>query len=90
MTEPTLDCDVVDNLELACLHRYELAITMNDGEQIEGKARNLISNDTHQECLILDSHGAERALILADAKKARALTENDYFTELDLNKTEDD
>ncbi|WP_292441282.1 Rho-binding antiterminator [Methylophaga sp.] len=88
MTESTLDCGVVDNLELACLHRYDLAVTMNNGEQFEGKARNLTTNGERQECLILDTHGGERTIILADAKTASALTENDYFTELDLNKTE--
>lgn len=89
MTQPTLDCGVVDNLELACLHRYELAVTMNDGETVEGRARNLTTNDDRQECLILEHHGDNKTIILADAKKAVALTDNDYFTELDLNKTED-
>ncbi len=89
MTEPTLDCDVVDNLELACMHRFELVVTMNAGETFQGKAKNLSSNDKHQECLILETHGGDKSIVLADAKKARALTDNDYFTELDLNKTED-
>lgn len=88
MTEPTLDCAVVDNLELACLHRYKLAVTMNDGEQLEGQAINLTTNDDRQECLILDMHGNARIIILADARQASALTENDYFTDLELNRTE--
>lgn len=89
MTEPRLDCGVVDNLELACMHRFELAVTLHDGDMVDGKAKNLASNDHHQECLILETHTGDKSIILAEAKKAEALTPNDYFTELDLTKTED-
>lgn len=88
MTEPTLSCGVVDNLELACMRGFELAVTMNDGVRLDGKAKNLTINDHHQECLILETHDGDHSIILAKARKAEALTRNDYFSELDLNKTE--
>ncbi len=88
MNEPTLDCGVVDNLELACMQGFEMAVTMNDGDMLDGRAKNLATNDHHQECLILETHEGDQSIILADAKKAEALTRNDYFTELDLTKTE--
>lgn len=34
-----IDCNLYDYLEIACLHRYEVALQLRDGSEVQGLAR---------------------------------------------------
>jgi Rho-binding antiterminator len=42
-TYQPINCDDYDNLELACQHHLVLTLALKDGEQLQAKASDLIS-----------------------------------------------
>ena len=47
-TYQPINCDDYDNLELACQHHLVLTLELKDGEQLQAKASDLVS----QKCRI--------------------------------------
>lgn len=59
-----LACDLYDYLEIACLYRYQLAIELVDGTQLQGQALTTETTASKEEFLILRSPEGELRLRL--------------------------
>ena len=62
-TYQPINCDDYDNLELACQQHLLLTLTLKDGEELKGKASDLVSRK-NVEYLLLDAAGETRELRL--------------------------
>ena len=62
-TYQPINCDDYDNLELACQQNLLLTLTLKDGEELKGKASDLVSRK-NVEYLLVDAAGETRELRL--------------------------
>jgi len=62
-TYQPINCDDYDNLELACQQHLLLTLTLKDGEELKGKASDLVSRK-NVEYLLVDAAGETRELRL--------------------------
>jgi len=58
-----INCDDYDSLELACQKRWTLALTLKSGEQLNAKAKDILSRK-NIEYLIVEISGESRDLRL--------------------------
>ncbi|WP_213993215.1 Rho-binding antiterminator [Sodalis sp. dw_96] len=58
-----INCDDYDNLELACQRHWVLALTLRNGDTVNGVARDMISRK-HVEYLVIDDAGTSHDLRL--------------------------
>ncbi|MDT8406145.1 MAG: Rho-binding antiterminator [Methylococcales bacterium] len=54
MNTPVIDCHLHDYLEVACVYRYQVRVTLKNGRTLTGTACDLVS-EQGQEFLLLDS-----------------------------------
>ncbi|MDM9652731.1 Rho-binding antiterminator [Pseudomonas sp. CW003PS] len=55
-----LACDLYDHLEIACMHRYQLAIELVDGSHLLGQALTTQTTAKEEFLLIRTSDGEQR------------------------------
>ena len=58
-----LACDLYDYLEIACMHRYQLAIELVDGSHLLGQALTTQTTAKEEFLLIRTSDGEQRLRI---------------------------
>jgi Rho-binding antiterminator len=82
MSECVISCHLHDYLEIACLYGYQVKVSLNSGEKVEGKALHLQTIDK-REYLLLDGQTPHR-IELNQLKKLQVLTPNAKFTEVNF------
>ena len=85
MSQNTVSCDLHDYLEIACLYGYQVRLTLNDLQVVDGKAIDTLTTPDKREYLILDS-GQKQQLELNQLKKMQVLTPNARFSEVDFQR----
>jgi len=78
-----LACHLHDYIELICLHRYTVLLTLNNGQYITGVFHNTGFSDTpiKQEVIYGKlKNGHEIEVILTDIKSIEVLNENAQFS----------
>lgn len=79
-----LHCDDHDYLEIACTFRLPVRLVLQDGESLEGVARDTGYTPERQECLLLDMGGECRTVLMAQIKTLIALQDNPHFSVVEL------
>ncbi|MGR7922947.1 Rho-binding antiterminator [Zobellella denitrificans] len=80
-----MSCDQHDYLEIACLYRYRIRLTLASGNQLTGIALDTRRDGDRQECLLLGTGGAEQLVRLAELTRMEALTDNPHFRAVDFD-----
>ncbi|OXS15605.1 transcriptional regulator [Zobellella denitrificans] len=80
-----MSCDQHDYLEIACLYRYRVRLTLASGNQLTGIALDTRRDGDRQECLLLGTDGAEQLVRLAELTRMEALTDNPHFRAVDFD-----
>ncbi|WP_445401775.1 Rho-binding antiterminator [Zobellella sp. An-6] len=80
-----MSCDQHDYLEIACLYRYRVRLTLASGERLTGIALDTRRDAQRQECLLLGTDGAEQLVRLAELTRMEALTDNPHFRSVDFD-----
>ena len=83
MSENTLFCDLHDYLEIACMYGYQVRLTLNNLQILEGKAIDTLTTTDKREYLVIDN-GQKQQIELNQLKKMQVLTANARFTEVDF------
>ena len=81
-----ISCDDYDYIEVACMYRYEIKLTMKSGRLIEGVAVDTVRDELRKECIKVKTIDEEAKLVvLDDVLKMTAQTSNPYFNEVVFN-----
>lgn len=74
-----ISCSDYDYVEIACMHRYPVRLSMKNGQKIEGTALDTTRNDVKAECIKLSQQSGERLVELDQIASIEALTANPHF-----------
>lgn len=75
-----LSCDLHDYIEIACLYRIEVELTLRDGRSICGTAMDTGRNAEKQECIVMTDEDKQRTyVVLEELRSMRALVKNPHF-----------
>jgi len=74
-----ISCSDYDYIEIACMHRYLVRLTLKDGESLEGKALDTARNEDKQECIKLAVDSTEQLVVLDTLSKLEVLVDNPHF-----------
>ncbi|QPK64976.1 Rho-binding antiterminator [Methylomonas sp. LL1] len=81
MAECSISCDQHDYLEIACMHGYQVKLTLKDHQTLEGKAIDTLTTAEKREYLIIDN-GQRQQVELNRLKKLQVMTSNAQFKEV--------
>lgn len=81
MTQNTISCDLHDFVEVACMYKYQVRLTLKNCQIIEGKAIDITNSITKQEYLVIDNV-SRQYIELTQLDKIQVLTPNAKFCEI--------
>lgn len=76
-----ISCNDYDYIEIVCLYRYPVRLTLKSGQTIEGKALDTARNQDKQEAIKLDQNGVEQLVALDDLSLLEVLVDNPHFNQ---------
>lgn len=77
-----ISCSEYDYIEIVCLYRYPIRLTMKAGEAVEGVALDTLRNEQRNECIKVDVGEDGQLIELSEILKLEVLIENPHFTEI--------
>ena len=82
MSQCTINCELHDYLEIACLYGYRVKLTLKDQQIIEGKALDVLTTAEKCEYLIIDNGQEHQNIESNQLSKMQVLTANALFKEV--------
>ncbi|MCG9783990.1 Rho-binding antiterminator [Vibrio brasiliensis] len=76
-----ISCNDYDYIEIVCLYRYPVRLTLKSGQTIEGKALDTARNQDKQEAIKLEQNGVEQLVVLDDLSLLEILVDNPHFNQ---------
>ncbi|MCG9659110.1 hypothetical protein VME0621_03642 [Vibrio mediterranei] len=77
-----ISCSDYDYIEIACMYRYPVKLTMKVGLLLEGIALDTARDESNNECLKLNVKETDVLVILDEINKLEVLVENPHFSEV--------
>ncbi len=77
-----ISCNEYDYIEIVCLYRYPVRLTMKVGEFIKGVALDTSRTESKNECIKLNANETEILVELDGISKLEVLIENPHFSEV--------
>ena len=77
-----ISCNEYDYIEIVCLYRYPVKLTMKVGESIKGVALDTSRNESKNECIKLNTNETEILVELDGISKLEVLIDNPHFSEV--------
>ncbi|MFM2663479.1 transcriptional antiterminator Rof [Vibrio mediterranei] len=77
-----ISCSDYDYIEIACMYRYPVKLTMKVGLLLEGIALDTVRDESNNECLKLNVKETDVLVILDEINKLEVLVENPHFSEV--------
>lgn len=77
-------CSDYDYIEIVCLYRYPVRLTLKDGTEMEGIALDTRRDESRREAILLSIHQRERLVVLDEIKQLSVLVENPHFRDITL------
>ena len=74
-----ISCSEYDYIEIVCMYRYPIKLTMKSGEVVEGVAVNTERNNAREECILVSIDSVEALTVLDDIAKLEVCVENPHF-----------
>lgn len=75
-----VSCQQYDYVEIACMHKYPIILTLKNGKNFEGIAYDTKVNDKREECIILKTADAEKIIVLDEIAKMEVQVKNPHFS----------
>ena len=79
-----ISCQQYDYIEIACMYRYPIKLTMKSGIVIEAKALDTARNENHQECIKIQSDNNEKLIVLDEIATLEVSIKTSHFQVLSL------
>lgn len=83
MANELISCELHDYIEVVCLYRYQIRLTLKDHSTVEGKARDITTPDK-KEFLLLETDSGSQQIELTALRKLEVLSPNSQFREVDF------
>ncbi|MEH8019067.1 Rho-binding antiterminator [Rheinheimera muenzenbergensis] len=80
-----LKCDLHDYIEIVCLYRYPLKLTLSSGAVLSGTALTTRYNDQRQECLVITQNDTEQQVVLDDIALLEVTVANPHLQQVRFN-----
>ncbi|ALM70669.1 Rho-binding antiterminator [Vibrio vulnificus] len=80
-----ISCSDYDYIEIVCLFKYPVELTMKSGLIISGKALDTARNQANEECIKLQTEGTEILVVLDSVTKLKVSVNNPHFQEVTFN-----
>ena len=80
-----ISCSDYDHVEIVCMHKYPIKITLKSGEIIEGKALDTSYDADKQECIKLQVNNHTCLLVLESIYLLEVTINNPHFNKLTFN-----
>jgi len=74
-----LNCQIHDYVEIACMYRMSVRLTMKNGNFFEGEAQDIVLDQLRQECLSIKNEEGNCQLVLVEIQSMQALIDNQHF-----------
>lgn len=74
-----ISCDQHDYIEIACMFRYPIILTLKSGEVIEGTALDTALNEHKDECIKIAVNGSETLVVLTELSLLEVSVDNPHF-----------
>lgn len=84
-TADTLACSLYDYVEIACMYRYTVRLSLLDGSQLTGVAQDTSVNEGKQECIALLVDNKSNLVELRHIHRLGVLNKDAKFDEVELN-----
>ncbi|MDV5168082.1 Rho-binding antiterminator [Photobacterium rosenbergii] len=76
-------CHQTDYVEIACMYRYPIKLTMRSGKEVLGTALDTKWDENKQECIEIKTEDASAELIaLEDISALEVLIDNPHFSKI--------
>ena len=80
-----ISCSQYDYIEIVCMYRYPIKLTMQSDEVIEGVALDTQRNGDGEECIKIEFSGAEHLFVLDNISKLEVTVENPHFQDISFD-----
>ena len=80
-----ISCNEYDYVEIVCMYRYPVNITLKSGSMIEGIALDTQYNDERKECIKVDVDDTETLITLASIDMLEVGIENPHFKQISFS-----
>jgi Rho-binding antiterminator len=77
-----ISCNEYDYIEIVCMFKYPIQLTLKTGEVIECTALDTARNDLREECIKVELNGSDVLVVLENISKLKVNVENPHFTEV--------
>ncbi|QEY16505.1 transcriptional regulator [Cellvibrio sp. KY-GH-1] len=74
-----ISCNQHDYIEIVCMYRYPVKLTLKSGEIIEGAAVDTVSDELREECIKLATESGETLVVLNQLKQLEVTVENPHL-----------
>jgi Rho-binding antiterminator len=74
-----ISCGQYDYIEIACMYRFPVRLTLRSNDVVEGIAMDTQLNENREECIKVESEGVERLVVLDDLSKLEVCVDNPHF-----------
>ncbi|MFL1010420.1 Rho-binding antiterminator [Vibrio parahaemolyticus] len=80
-----ISCEKYDYIEIVCMHRYPIKLTMKSGEVMECTAVDTVRNDVKQECVLVKHDKCEKLVVLDNISLLEVLVDNPHFKSVQIS-----
>jgi len=77
-----IKCDQYDYIEIVCMHRYPIKLTLKSGVEVQGKAIDTQRNEAREECMKMTIDGELRLLVLDTILTLEVTVDNPHFKQV--------
>ena len=77
-----IDCELHDHLEVACLYRYRMRVTLISGEIVRGRAATTVTQPDKTEMLVLHTQEGKQRIAMHDILSIEIETKGAMFQNL--------
>lgn len=74
-----ISCNQHDYIEIVCMYRYPIKLTLKSGDVIHGIAVDTQRNEQRAECIQVDIEGVEQLVVLEEIKIMEVAVENPHL-----------
>jgi len=77
-----MTCSNYDYIEIACMYKYPVTLTLKDGSERSGIAWDTTINGNHEECIILKKDSHTETVPLEQVIQMQTRQENPHFQQI--------
>lgn len=77
-----ISCNEYDYIEIVCMFRYPVSLTMISGDIINGIAMDTKRDEAKRECIELNVEDSNQLVVLDEIARLKVAVENPHFTQV--------